>query len=66
MSTKAALHRRIGGAQVMADQLNHLIKVAARPSIQLRVIPFDIGGHSAINGSFVLLKFPDGRPVVHL
>ena len=63
---EAALHRRIGGGRVMADQLKHLLVIAESPTIDLRVIPFDVGGHAAIDGSFVLLEFADNRPIVHV
>ncbi|WP_116041776.1 helix-turn-helix domain-containing protein [Amycolatopsis palatopharyngis] len=63
---EAALRRRIGGARVMADQLRHLVTVARRSSVELRVIPFDVGGHPGVNGAYVLLEFADARPVVHL
>ena len=63
---EAALHRRIGGARVMADQLRHLLTVGRRPSTELRVLPFDAGGHPAINGAFDLLEFNDRGPIVHL
>jgi transcriptional regulator with XRE-family HTH domain len=63
---EAALHRRIGGAQVMEDQLRHLVAVAAKPSVEVRVIPFEAGGHPGVNGAYVLLDFADARPVVHL
>ncbi|MFE0028176.1 helix-turn-helix domain-containing protein [Amycolatopsis sp. NPDC059021] len=63
---EAVLHRRIGGAQVMGDQFRHLLAMAERPTIELRIMPFDIGGHASVEGMYVLLEFGDGRPVVHL
>jgi transcriptional regulator with XRE-family HTH domain len=63
---EAALLRRIGGTRVMADQLRHLTSMAHRTNIELRVVPFDIGGHPGVNGAYVLLEFVDARPVVHL
>ncbi|MFD9892225.1 helix-turn-helix domain-containing protein [Amycolatopsis sp. NPDC059027] len=63
---EAVLHRRVGGARVMADQLRHLLAMAQRPSVELRLIPFDVGGHATVNGAYLLLEFGDGRPVVHL
>ncbi|GAA4539770.1 helix-turn-helix domain-containing protein [Amycolatopsis samaneae] len=63
---EAVLHRRVGGARVMADQLRWLLAMAERPSVELRVVPFEIGGHAAVDGAYVLLDFGDDRPVVHL
>ncbi|WP_410656710.1 helix-turn-helix domain-containing protein [Amycolatopsis sp. lyj-112] len=60
---EGVLRRRIGGPRVMANQLRQLVSMAQRPAVELRVIPFDAGVHL---GAYVLLDFPDGRPVVRL
>jgi len=56
---EAALHRMVGGPEVMRAQLQHLIEAAARPNITVQVIPFGAGAHAAINGPFVILEFED-------
>nr|WP_225953415.1 helix-turn-helix transcriptional regulator [Kibdelosporangium phytohabitans] len=56
---EAALHREVGGAVVMREQLLHLIAVAARPAVTLRILPFDRGAHRSLMGSFTVLEFPD-------
>ncbi len=56
---EAALRRPIGGTSVMRRQLDALIKATQRPTIQLQVIPFDVGGHTAAGGAFTILRFPD-------
>jgi len=63
---EAVLHRRIGGRRVMTEQLRHLLTMADRPNLDLRVIPFDHGGHSGINGAFLLARFEKDRPIVHV
>jgi transcriptional regulator with XRE-family HTH domain len=63
---EAALHRTFGGRRVMAEQLRHLLAMAERPGIDLRVIPFDHGGHPGVDGAYALLEFEQARPVVHL
>lgn len=57
--SEAALVRcaRDAGA---ADQLAHLIEVARWPTVELRVLPFDLGLHAAMAGPFSLLSFPEG------
>lgn len=60
---EGALRRQIGGRRVMANQLRHLVSIAGRPTIELRVIPFSAGGRP---GAHVLLEFCDARPVVYL
>ncbi|WP_244169996.1 DUF5753 domain-containing protein [Amycolatopsis tolypomycina] len=63
---EAALHRVIGSAKVMADQLRQLAVPAERAPVEVRVIPWGAGGHAALNGAFELLDFADGRPLVYL
>jgi transcriptional regulator with XRE-family HTH domain len=63
---EAVLHRKMGGARVMAEQLRHLVEMAKRPNVELRVIPFDHGGHAGVDGMYILVEFAEARPVVHL
>jgi transcriptional regulator with XRE-family HTH domain len=56
---EAALRRPLGGPEVMRGQIDHLIEVAALPSVTIQVIPFQAGGHSAAGGTFSLLRFPE-------
>ncbi|HKT02227.1 MAG TPA: helix-turn-helix transcriptional regulator [Rugosimonospora sp.] len=58
---EAALHRRVGGATVMADQLRHLLKLGARPSVTVQVLPFDRAGAAGVRAGFTLLRFSDER-----
>lgn len=61
---EAALRRQIGGPPVMAQQLRHLVTMAERPTVELRVIPFAAGAHPG--DAYVLLEFGDATPVVYL
>jgi transcriptional regulator with XRE-family HTH domain len=54
---EAALRRPVGGAQVMREQLNRLIEVAALPRVTVQVVPFRRGGHAGAGGSFTVLRF---------
>ncbi|MFI6758648.1 DUF5753 domain-containing protein [Micromonospora sp. NPDC050417] len=63
---EAALRRPVGGNQVMAEQLRHLVAVSARPNITLRVVPLAAGAHTGLDGAFALLDFPHNRSVVYL
>ncbi|WP_280484108.1 helix-turn-helix domain-containing protein [Nocardia farcinica] len=57
--SEAALRHQIGGAEVMAEQLHHLIDVSRLPNVSLRVVPFTAGPHMGLRTqSFVLLYFP--------
>lgn len=66
---EALLHRPVGGPEVMAAQLHHLIEVANSRLVNLQVLPFAAGAHPGMDGSFVILTFTDpplGPPVVYL
>ncbi|MEU6312719.1 helix-turn-helix transcriptional regulator [Streptomyces sp. NPDC047014] len=54
---EALLHRNVGGREVMRNQLSHLLSFADRPWVQIQVMPFSSGEHSAMTGSFNLLRF---------
>ncbi|GAA2943858.1 helix-turn-helix domain-containing protein [Streptomyces griseoincarnatus] len=53
---EAALRRRVGGREVMREQLTHLLTMAERSRITVQVLPFDRGAHAAAVGSFAVLR----------
>ncbi|WP_217711578.1 helix-turn-helix transcriptional regulator [Actinomadura sp. NAK00032] len=57
---EAAVRRVVGGAEVMREQLDHLLAVTELPNVHLQVIPFDAGGHPGMTGSFVVMNFAEG------
>ncbi|GAA0315435.1 helix-turn-helix domain-containing protein [Actinoallomurus spadix] len=63
---EAVLRRPIGGRNTMAAQLRHVLNVAERPNVEVRVLPFDRGAHAGLAGSFVVLAFPKAPTIVHL
>lgn len=60
-----AVRRVVGGRQVAADQLRHIVTMAARPNVTVQVIPYSAGAHGATSGSFELIELPDQDHVVH-
>ncbi|MFD3656779.1 Scr1 family TA system antitoxin-like transcriptional regulator [Streptomyces sp. NPDC058620] len=54
---EAALHLEIGGAEVMRSQLAHLLSFLDRPWVQIQVLPFRVGQHAGMMGSFTVLRF---------
>ncbi|GAA3347228.1 helix-turn-helix transcriptional regulator [Amorphoplanes nipponensis] len=55
---EAVLRRPIGGRDLMARQLDHLLKLAEDDeTFALGVTPLDLEHHSGLGGSFELLKF---------
>ncbi|GGS20699.1 MULTISPECIES: helix-turn-helix domain-containing protein [Actinokineospora] len=61
-----ALRLPVGGPEVMADQLNHLVRMSARDNILVRVVPASVGAHAALAGAFRLMEFPHYKPIVYL
>ncbi|MCP2257251.1 Helix-turn-helix domain-containing protein [Streptoalloteichus tenebrarius] len=55
--TEGALRCVVGGPQVMADQLDHLMAIARQPGIQLQVTPANAGAHASMQGSFSVFGF---------
>lgn len=56
---EAALHRPMGSREVMVEQMHHLLHMAKLPNVDLQVLPFAAGAHSALVASFSILEFPD-------
>jgi hypothetical protein len=60
------LHRMIGGPEVMARQLRHLVKAADLPNIEIRIVPFERDWDPSLEGMFVICRSADESMVVHL
>ncbi|MFJ5996428.1 helix-turn-helix domain-containing protein [Streptomyces sp. NPDC092370] len=58
-----ALRRRLGGATVMRQQLEHLLTIAQLPNVEIQVMPMDREEHAGVDGSIEVLKFDDGTAV---
>ncbi|MGH4016776.1 MAG: helix-turn-helix domain-containing protein [Pseudonocardiaceae bacterium] len=65
---EAALHRPVGGVEVMRAQLRHLVAQMALPTVCLQVLPFSLGVHSGLDGSFIVLGFaePDEPEIAYV
>jgi|SRR5579859_5460551 len=61
------LRRPIGGAEVLRRQLLRLAELSERPNVTLQVLPFSVGAHRGLAGSFIVLEFGDGtgEPLVY-
>ncbi|MFG2496719.1 helix-turn-helix domain-containing protein [Streptomyces sp. NPDC048441] len=53
---EAAVHRVVGGADVMREQLQHLLELSETPQVTIQILPFSAGAHAAAVGSFALLR----------
>ncbi|MFJ4670051.1 helix-turn-helix domain-containing protein [Kitasatospora purpeofusca] len=57
------LVRTVGGRAVMLKQLDHIVELAARPSITIQVAPFSLGENLPFKMPVTLLDLPDGAVV---
>ncbi|MGL5817935.1 MAG: DUF5753 domain-containing protein [Phycicoccus sp.] len=56
---EAALHRTVGDAGILAEQLRHLVEVADSGHAVIQVLPLQAPVHLATGGSFTILRFQD-------
>lgn len=56
---EAVLSRPVGGDAVMRAQLAALVEAADCPNVTLQVLPFDVGAHAGMDGTFTILSFPN-------
>src|SRR6266704_2693014 len=56
---EAALRRRVGGAELMRAQLEHVLDLSSLKNVAMQVIPFGAGAHPAMGRPFVILAFPE-------
>lgn len=65
---EAAIRKRVGGPDVMAAQIRHLVDMAERPNIDIQVLRDGAGSHAAMDGAFLILDFPDPAdlPLVYI
>jgi transcriptional regulator with XRE-family HTH domain len=56
---ESTVRRVIGGEDVMAKQLRHLIDTAQLPNVTLEILPFSAGEHHFLGGSAALLEFDE-------
>jgi transcriptional regulator with XRE-family HTH domain len=59
-----ALRRMVGGPAVMRAQLQHLLHLAQKPRINLRVLRSEVALHSGLDGAFILFTMPNPYPAV--
>ncbi|MGW3656968.1 helix-turn-helix domain-containing protein [Streptomyces sp. NPDC005151] len=57
--SEAALLQEVGDRDVMRRQLARLLDFRDNPWVQIQVLPFSVGQHTGMMGSFTLLRFED-------
>ncbi|MEU3896738.1 helix-turn-helix transcriptional regulator [Streptomyces sp. NPDC045251] len=58
---EAVLMRRLGGAQVAAQQLDLILELGFLRNVTVQVMPADSEQHACLSGPVRLLELPDGR-----
>ena len=57
---EAVLRRPVGAPDVMRRQLMRLVEASERPMVTIQILPFEVGAHRGMEGSFIVLEFEDG------
>lgn len=63
---EGVLHRRIGDAKVMDDQLTHLGEIAGRSRVTIQVVPGEVGAHVGLLGGFAIAHLGSGPGTVYM
>lgn len=63
--SEAVLRQAIGGPEVMREQLAKLLSFEDDPRINIQVLPFSVGAHAGMQGSFDLFRFPSDPTIVY-
>jgi hypothetical protein len=62
---EAVLHRQVGSAKIMCDQLAHLGEMSCRPAVTIQVVPAEVGTHAGLLGGFFVGGFDDTPVIVY-
>lgn len=65
---EAALHRPVGGSQVMAAQLSKILDITAEEKVVVQIVPFSSGAQVSSDSNFTLFEFSDSSvpSIVHI
>ncbi|WP_282699341.1 helix-turn-helix transcriptional regulator [Streptomyces sp. CC219B] len=63
---ECVLRRRVGGPQVMAEQLRKIAYMAESGRLRLHVLPYGVGAHALQQSLLTLMSFEDSAPVAYV
>lgn len=63
---ESALRRVNGNTDIMAEQLEHLLRMSERPNVVIQIVPDSEGSTVAGGREFTIMTFPFDPPVVYL
>ncbi|MBD9731573.1 helix-turn-helix transcriptional regulator [Streptomyces sp. H28] len=55
----------VGGAAVMAEQLEHVARLARDRTVAVQVLPYTVGGYAVMTGDLRLMEFEDAPPTAY-
>jgi transcriptional regulator with XRE-family HTH domain len=59
------LHRLVGSAEIMHEQLIHIAELAERPYVCVQVVPTEVGATAGLSGDINLASGDGGAEVLH-
>lgn len=62
---ETVLRRPVGGKDVMAEQITHMIRLAESTRVRVHILPFDLGFHPLMEGMVTLMWFEDQPPTAY-
>ncbi|WP_073946783.1 helix-turn-helix domain-containing protein [Streptomyces kebangsaanensis] len=62
---EAVLRRRLGGAEVWREQLDHVLEHTLPRNVALQIMPLEAEYHSCMDGPLRLLETPEGRRLAY-
>ncbi|MER6989601.1 helix-turn-helix transcriptional regulator [Saccharopolyspora hirsuta] len=65
---ESVMHRLVGGPEVMAEQLTHLLASSERDNVTIQIVPFSLGSYGTMTGGFTVVDYstPEDPPAVYL
>ncbi|MFI9777264.1 Scr1 family TA system antitoxin-like transcriptional regulator [Streptomyces sp. NPDC051956] len=62
---EAVLRRPVGGPEVMAEQLMHIVCLTVAKRVRTHLIPYGVGAYQILNSMLTLMWFEDQPPVAY-
>ncbi|KRV48189.1 DNA-binding protein [Wenjunlia vitaminophila] len=62
---EAVFRRRLGGTEVLRDQLDHVLEHTAPRNVTLQIMPTEAEFHACMDGPVRLLETPEGRRLAY-
>ncbi|MFE1442147.1 Scr1 family TA system antitoxin-like transcriptional regulator [Streptomyces sp. NPDC058739] len=62
---EAVLRRPVGGPEVMAEQLMHIVRLGEAGRVRTHVMPYRVGAYQVLNSMLTLMWFEDQPPVAY-